>query len=57
MVRKEARAVRETGATLRWASSRFEAGAGHYRFDHAKYAVSGHKVEIGTANFDWSAFS
>ena len=27
-----------------------EAGAGHYRFDHAKYAVSGHKVEIGTAN-------
>jgi hypothetical protein len=56
MVRKEVRAVRETGATLRWAPSRFEAGAGHYRFDHAKYVVSGHEVEIGTANFDWSAF-
>lgn len=56
MVRKEARAVRETGATLHWAPSRFEAGAGHYRFDHAKYVVSGHEVEIGTANFDWSAF-
>ena len=53
---KEARAVRETGATLHWAPSRFEAGDGHYRFDQTKYAQSGHEVEIGTTNFDWSAF-
>ncbi|MEY2334653.1 hypothetical protein GL267_004825 [Acidithiobacillus ferrianus] len=34
----------------------FEAGAGHYRFDHAKYVVSGHEVEIGIVNFDRSVF-
>ncbi|MDA8114853.1 MAG: hypothetical protein M0Z43_09035 [Acidithiobacillus sp.] len=36
MVRREAWAVRETGASLHWAPARFAATDGHYRFDHAK---------------------
>ena len=55
-VQQEARAVVETGATLHWAPGRFEAGPGRFVYDHAKYVVTGNTAEIGTANFDWSAF-
>ncbi len=55
-IRKEAAAVRATGAMLHWAPERFEAVAGRWAYDHAKYVVSGQAVEIGTANFDYSAF-
>lgn len=53
MIQKEARNVQATGAIMKWAPSRFE---GRYVFDHAKYVCNGHECEIGTANFDWSAF-
>ena len=56
MIQKEVRAVQATGATLHWAPPRFEASPGHYVFDHAKYVCDSHECEIGTANFDWSAF-
>lgn len=56
MIRKEVRAVQATGAALQWAPPRFEASPGRYVFDHAKYVCNGHECEIGTANFDWSAF-
>lgn len=49
----ETRALRATGAQVRYAPPRF---TGRYRFDHAKYMVSGHASEIGTANLSWSAF-
>lgn len=55
-VQQEARAVVETGAKLHWAPGRFEAGPGRFVYDHAKYVVTGHTAEIGTANFDYSAF-
>jgi len=55
-IRKEANAVQATGARLHWAPTRFEAAPGRYVFDHAKYACNGHECEIGTANFDWTAF-
>ncbi|MHB8409988.1 MAG: phospholipase D-like domain-containing protein [Acidiferrobacterales bacterium] len=51
--RNELSALRATGATVRFAPPRF---TGRYRFDHAKYMVSGQNVEIGTANLTWSAF-
>ena len=56
MIQKEVRSVQATGATLHWAPPRFEASPGHYVFDHAKYVCDSHECEIGTANFDWSAF-
>jgi phosphatidylserine/phosphatidylglycerophosphate/cardiolipin synthase-like enzyme len=56
MIRKEVRAVQATGAALQWAPPRFEAAPGRYVFDHAKYVCNGHECEIGTANYDWSAF-
>jgi phosphatidylserine/phosphatidylglycerophosphate/cardiolipin synthase-like enzyme len=56
MIRKEVRAVQETGVMLHWAPPRFEASSGRYVFDHAKYVCNGHECEIGTANYDWSAF-
>lgn len=49
----EIRALRATGAHVRYAPPRF---TGRYRFDHAKYMVSDHASEIGTANLTWSAF-
>jgi phosphatidylserine/phosphatidylglycerophosphate/cardiolipin synthase-like enzyme len=55
-VQQEARAVVETGAKLHWAPGRFEAGPGRFVYDHAKYVVTGHTVEIGTANFAYSDF-
>ncbi|MGK9452804.1 phospholipase D-like domain-containing protein [Acidithiobacillus caldus] len=55
-VRKEVRAIEATGAHFRYVPSRFVSGDGAYRFYHAKYCVNGHEAEIGTANFDWSAF-
>jgi phosphatidylserine/phosphatidylglycerophosphate/cardiolipin synthase-like enzyme len=55
-VRKEVRAIEATGAHFRYVPSRFVSGDGVYRFYHAKYVVSGHEAEIGTANLDWSAF-
>ena len=55
-IRKEADAVQAIGARLHWAPARFEAAPGRYVFDHAKYVCNGHECEIGTANFDWTAF-
>ncbi len=55
-VAREARRVQATGARLHWAPARFERGPGHTAFDHAKYLCTAHVCELGTANFDWSAF-
>ncbi|OCX85985.1 phospholipase D-like domain-containing protein [Acidithiobacillus thiooxidans] len=55
-VRKEEREIEATGATLHLAPYRFTSHGDHYAFLHAKYVCSGHECEIGTANFDWSAF-
>ncbi len=55
-IRKEADAVQAIGGRLHWAPTRFEAAPGRYVFDHAKYVCNGHECEIGTANFDWTAF-
>jgi phosphatidylserine/phosphatidylglycerophosphate/cardiolipin synthase-like enzyme len=55
-VRKEVRAIEATGAHFRYVPKRFVSADGHYAFYHAKYVVSGHEAEIGTANLDWSAF-
>ncbi|MHB1630914.1 MAG: phospholipase D-like domain-containing protein [Acidithiobacillus sp.] len=55
-VRKEEKAIAATGATLHLAPYRFESHGHHYAFQHSKYLCSGHECEIGTANFDWSAF-
>ena len=52
-VRREFAEARATGANVQQAPARFEA---RYVFDHAKYVCSAHACEIGTANFDWSAF-
>lgn len=53
LVIREANNVQSTGAQLRWAPMRFERRA----FDHAKYVCSELACEIGTANFDPSAFT
>lgn len=55
-VRREEKAIQATGATLRLAPERFTSHDGRYAFDHAKYICNNHACEIGTANFDWSAF-
>nr|WP_226827518.1 phospholipase D-like domain-containing protein [Igneacidithiobacillus copahuensis] len=52
-VRKEFHAVAALGAEVHQAPARFE---DRYVYDHAKYVCNGHECEIGTANFDWSAF-
>jgi phosphatidylserine/phosphatidylglycerophosphate/cardiolipin synthase-like enzyme len=54
-VAKEARAIRETGATLHYAPYRFTSHGSHYAFLHEKMLCNGHECEIGTANMDWSA--
>ena len=51
--RGEVQTLRATGAEVHFAPARF---TGRYRFDHAKYLVTGNHVAIGTANFTWSAF-
>lgn len=55
-VKKEERAIQATGATLHLAPYRFTSHGDQYAFYHAKYLCNGHECEIGTANFDWSAF-
>ena len=55
-VGKEERAIEATGATLKLAPYRFTSHGDRYAFMHAKYVCNGHECEIGTANFDWSAF-
>jgi len=55
-VKKEEREIEATGATLHLAPYRFTSHGDHYAFYHAKYVCSGYECEIGTANFDWSAF-
>ncbi|AEK57798.1 GTP-binding protein [Acidithiobacillus caldus] len=55
-VRKEVRAIESTGAHFRYVPNRFVSHGDRYAFYHAKYCVNGHEAEIGTANFDWSAF-
>ncbi|MBU2755253.1 GTP-binding protein [Acidithiobacillus sp. CV18-2] len=52
-VSKEFRTVAALGVQVHQAPARFEAP---YVYDHAKYVCNGHECEIGTANFDWSAF-
>jgi len=46
--------LKATGAIVRFAPPRF---TGKYRFDHAKYMVSGESVEMGSANLTWSAYT
>ena len=55
-VRKEEKAIEATGATLHLAPYRFTSHGNSYAFLHSKYLCNGHECEIGTANFDWSAF-
>ena len=55
-VRKEEKEIEATGASLKLAPYRFTSHGDHFAFLHAKYACNGHECEIGTANFDWSAF-
>ena len=54
-VAKEARAIRETGATLHYAPYRFTSHGDHYAFLHEKMLCNGHECSVGTANMDWSA--
>ena len=55
-IAKEERAIQATGASLKLAPYRFESHGDQYAFQHSKYLCNGHECEIGTANFDWSAF-
>ncbi|MBU2738360.1 phospholipase D-like domain-containing protein [Acidithiobacillus concretivorus] len=55
-VRKEEREIEATGATLHLAPYRFTSHGDHYAFLHEKVACSDYECEIGTTNFDWSAF-
>lgn len=55
-VHKEERKIEATGASLKLAPYRFTSHGGQYAFYHAKYVCNGRECEIGTANFDWSAF-
>ena len=58
MVSREWQRAKATGASVQWAPSRFEMNrsAHHYAFYHAKYLCTQSTCEIGSANFDWSAF-
>lgn len=53
LVAAEIARIRAAGGDVRIAPERFE---GETRYDHAKYAVSGDHILIGTANWDYSAF-
>lgn len=55
-VRREARLLREMGARVRWAPARFERRRGWIAFEHAKYLCADSVCEVGTANYDASAF-
>lgn len=55
-VRKEETAIANTGVTWKVAPYRFTSHGDHYAFYHIKNLCNGHECEIGTANFDWSAF-
>jgi len=55
-VRREERTIAATGARWKVAPPRFASHGNDYSFFHCKYCANGHEVEIGTANFDWSAF-
>ncbi len=55
-IEKEEKAIAATGARWKVAPHRFTDQGRSYSFYHAKYCASGHETEIGTANFDWSAF-
>jgi cardiolipin synthase len=56
-VSREAAALQQAGAVVKFAPSQFESAWGHRSFDHAKYAVAANEALIGTANWDRSAFS
>ena len=58
MVSREWQKAKDTGASVQWAPRRFEMSrsAHHYAFYHAKFLCTQHTCEIGSANFDWSAF-
>jgi phosphatidylserine/phosphatidylglycerophosphate/cardiolipin synthase-like enzyme len=55
-VQKEVQKIEATGAHFQYVPSRYVSHGDDYAFYHAKYCVNGHEAEIGTANFDWSAF-
>lgn len=55
-VRREEAAIANTGAAWKMAPYRFTSHGKDYAFYHAKNACNGHVCEIGSANFDWSAF-
>lgn len=55
-VDSEANAIKSTGAQFKWAPSRFTSQGHNYAFYHAKYMCNTHECEVGTLNFDWSAF-
>lgn len=58
MISLEWQRAKATGASVQWAPTRFEMSqsAHHYAFYHAKYLCTQSTCEIGSANFDWSAF-
>jgi phosphatidylserine/phosphatidylglycerophosphate/cardiolipin synthase-like enzyme len=55
-VSSEANSIKSTGAQFKWAPSRFTSQGHNYAFYHAKYMCNTHECEVGTPNFDWSAF-
>lgn len=55
-VAKEISRIHNIGASVKIAPPRFESTSHSYAYDHAKYVCSRSECEIGTANFDYSAF-
>jgi|GEM_PF-705481 len=55
-VPRELAEAQATGASVRLAPPRFSSSGDFYAFDHAKYLCTLHVCEVGTANFDYSAF-
>ena len=56
-VEKEKAALLRAGAVVHIAPPQFEDHGGYHDFDHAKYAVARNGALIGTANWDFSAFT
>ncbi len=56
-VEKEKAALLRAGAVVHIAPPQFEDHSDYHDFDHAKYAVARNGALIGTANWDFSAFT
>jgi cardiolipin synthase len=56
-VEKEKAALVRVGAVVHIAPPQFEDHGGYHDFDHAKYAVARNGALIGTANWDFFAFT